>query len=107
MKLILSLLGWALLLYCGGCFVSKYGQQWEFGAYGMPVSLLAEDGFHYRDGTEVDPMSLSIARSGYEAEVMLTFVIGLSTAVGWLVFDCWRLSRMAAELDRYKRKQRQ
>jgi len=37
----------------------------------MPVCLLAADGLHYRDGSEVDAVTLALAQSGQQEELEL------------------------------------
>lgn len=51
--------------------VLTYGKEWRLGRYGMPVSVLAADGRHYADGTEVDAVTLALVRSGWQEEVEL------------------------------------
>ena len=65
--------------------VLTYGKEWRLGRYGMPVSVLAADGRHYADGTEVDAVTLALVRSGWQEEVELLPTGVLLTCLAHLV----------------------
>lgn len=85
-----SKLGWLLFAGLLVYFLSGYGSRWEFGRCAMPSTLLAADGEHHPDGSEVDAVTLALARSGYEQEAYL-LLLGIMVAIwvvgGWLI---WR-----------------
>lgn len=86
-------------------WVCNYGTHWTFGRYWMPSTLLAPDGRTYRDGAEVDVMSLAIARSGFEPECYLAAATGLGLLVGTLVYKMKRLHSMqVAAFNRERRR---
>jgi len=63
-------------------FACRYGSWWEFGSRdGMPSTLLAPDGQHLRDGSEIDPITLAVVRSGYEEEVYLCALVIMAALV--------------------------
>jgi hypothetical protein len=93
MKLIPTL-GWLFFIFVTMANIARFGTHWEFGRYGMPSSTLAADGRTYLDGTEVDPVSLAIARSGWEEEFYLGALIMLAVLVGVTVWQMIRLQRM-------------
>ena len=73
---IFMCLGWLLFIGIIANFVYEHSKRWECGRYYMPHTVLAADGTHYRDGSEVEAIQLMIARSGNEEEIWLG-VIGL------------------------------
>ena len=80
-------------------FLSGYGSCWECGRYGMPSTLLAADGRHYPDGSEVDEVTLAMARSGHEEETYLFIfgILGCVLVVGsWLIWCDRRKQRAEA-----------
>ncbi len=88
-----GLLGWLIFgvstVYC----VATYGKHWDLsGKYHMPTALLSPDGKTYRDGSEVDPVTLALVRQGIEQEAMLG-------AVGTLValFAVWVVKTRRAQ----------
>ena len=49
--------------------VNTFEKQWKCGPkYHLPVSLVAPDGKHYADGELIDPISLSVIRTGHEED---------------------------------------
>jgi hypothetical protein len=94
MKHVWGILGCGLFLFLTIYQATMHGRKWEFGTYGMPVSLLAEDGRHYRDGSEVDPLTLALVRSGNEETVHLIIVGVLLLMLGWLMLECRKLHRL-------------
>jgi hypothetical protein len=97
MKGILPWIGPLVFLGLVLNFAGQYGRCWQFGRYGMPSSLLRADG-KYLDGTEVDPLSLAIARSGWEEEGYLAWLFVLAVLFGALVVRMRRLQREQADL---------
>lgn len=86
MKAIVPLVGWLVLAASiVGC-LTKFNTHWQVGRYGMPHTVVAEDGWHYSSGTEIDPLTLAVVQSGYEEEIglgMAAFVVGCMSWVFW------------------------
>jgi hypothetical protein len=78
--LVLLVFG-ALTVNCG----LRFGTEWEIGRLGMPSTMLAADGKHHPNGDEVEAMTLSLARSGYEQEVYLG-IFGMVAVLDLRVF---------------------
>jgi hypothetical protein len=106
MKQILPWLGPLVFLGLVVNFACQYGQQWRFGRYGMPSSLLSPDGRTYIDGkTEVDPVTLAMARSGKEEECYLGALLVLIILAALVVREMRGLYRMQMkEVDRELRR---
>lgn len=91
--------GWAIV--GGGLFLlltlrqaAMYGREWDFGGdYGLPVIVLAADGRHYRDGSEIDDITLAIARSGHEEGLELLLMGVIVSAVAYVVWSRVRIRR--------------
>jgi hypothetical protein len=64
LEMLCSLAGWAIFLAVGVGFALQHGKRWEFGPHGVTRLLVAEDGINYRDGTPIDPLTLSLHKSG-------------------------------------------
>jgi len=69
----------------------SYGSHWQFGPYGFPNSLVAEDGRHYLNGDEMDPVTASMARNGSEDDF---FGIGISWSC---CVGCYSVYRRASD----------
>jgi hypothetical protein len=102
MRMLLAWLGplamAALMMSCA----LGHGEGWTFGRLGMPATLLDADGKHYADGREVDPLSLAIARSGYEQEIWWAAVAVLVGLVAVLVLEMRRRHRLRLDVMRRK-----
>ncbi len=83
-----ALVGVVLMIVLPARMIWLHGRTWECGPHGLPVSILSPDGRTYRDGSEIDPYSSAIIRSGME-EPLFT---------AWAAFMCWS----AYELRRRK-----
>ncbi len=78
-----------------------YRTRWDFGPrYGMPMALVAADGTHYRDGTRIDPFTLSRIRDGNEGEVFLGLQVVAGTLLAGLGGMLYRAYRK--EIDQIK-----
>ncbi len=70
-----------------------HGREWEFSPHGIPVSALSPDGQTYRNGNEIDPLTLAIIRSGNE-EAIAASIFGFAfLALAFLAFQLWAFSR--------------
>jgi hypothetical protein len=83
-----ALVGVALMIVLPARMIWLHGRTWECGPHGLPVSILSPDGRTYRDGSEIDPYSNAIIRSGMEEPLF----------IAWAAFMCWS----AYELRRCK-----
>jgi len=87
----LAALALLLLMICYSA--AGYGSRWTIGRYGMPHSLLAFDGEHYADGTEICEINQTVIRMGLEEEsylaalVWVLFLFGLVYAYARSVFN--------------------
>jgi len=61
--------------------VCAYGNEWEFGRYCMPRSLVGSDGRTYASGREIDSITLGLIKGDREEETFLA-VLGFLAAVG-------------------------
>lgn len=81
MKWIVPGMGWLLWIYMIVMHISGYGTRWEFGRYYTAKPLLAPDGKHYLDGSEVNEFELRLIEIGKHEELQLIlwgfFLIGL------------------------------
>jgi hypothetical protein len=91
-KDIWDYLFWPVLFAGIGWMIYTHGTRWEFGRYGMPRPLVAEDGWHYLDGAEVDGISLSLYRAGRHEEVMLALVLFMAVMFAGLLHIHYRLA---------------
>jgi len=82
--------------------VVTYGREWHFGKYGMPATLLAADGRHYLDGSEIDEGSLALARSGFEEPLELGMVTVLAGCVVVYIHKSHTLSQKQKKVDLLK-----
>jgi len=88
MNKLYALVGIVAMFLIPARIIWLHGRTWECGPHGLPVSILSPDGRTYRDGSEIDPFSNAIIRSGME-EPLFT---------AWAAFMCWS----AYELRRRK-----
>jgi len=95
--------------------ITEYGTQWDLsGKFHMPTTLLAPDGKHYPDGSEIDFVTLALVNRGIEQEawlvaigVLLVLFTALTRAVvracrTQKAFDC-ELRRIR-EMNRYQQR---
>ena len=87
-----ALLGPAILIMGAVNVAGKYGRQWHFGRYGMPVTLIAQNGLH-PDGQPVNPIVMAIVRTGYEPELHLALSLFIATCLAHLA-NVWRASAL-------------
>jgi hypothetical protein len=104
LKSVPSILGWVIFLAVIANNLRGYGQQWEFGRYGMPSTLVAADGEHHLDGTPVPGVVLAIKNSGREEEAELAALAFVAAVLLWLVYG-WRNERRGEQ--RIQRRVRQ
>ncbi|MBL9081935.1 MAG: hypothetical protein JNK76_09035 [Planctomycetales bacterium] len=71
MNRVYSLVTCAFFGYVAYTLAIHHGTRWEFGAYGLPQPLLAADGRHYRDGTDVEPAIRQLVAADLVVEVQL------------------------------------
>jgi hypothetical protein len=95
MKSLLPGLGWLLFLFSTFNVVTGHGTRWAFSQKGMPVSLVAEDGLHYRDGTPIDAISLGMIHAGVEEDVLLTIFSVIGSALLWVAYESVQYFRAA------------
>src|SRR5277367_3236324 len=98
MKLLAELLGWALFLGLAGYFFLQHGSHWEFGKFGMPHTLIAADGVHHPDGTEIDPATLAMARTGAEEETMLAALCVLALGMAYVLRQWYRVCQLDEQI---------
>lgn len=98
-----AFLGWLVFITSIVMNVVNYRVRWEFGRYGMPRSLIGPTGT-YRDGTVPDPLSRTLAESGFEEEVhlLLAFACLMLTLV--LIREMLRLGHRLSEQNRALRR---
>jgi hypothetical protein len=93
----LVLLGFgALTVNCG----LRFGSEWEIGRLGMPSTMLAADGKHHPNGDEVEAVTLSLARSGYEQEVWWVIFGVLAACFIYLYIGYRQLNRRRMDIFR-------
>jgi hypothetical protein len=95
------------IINCIGCLlfvgltvnvITKYGKEWDLsGKYHMPTTLLSPDGQTYRDGSEVDPVTLALVNHGIEQEFWLVGIEVVLALVMVVVFQKQRSDRMRKE----------
>ena len=101
MRRWISILGWLAFLLCSIKDLPGYGKRWGLSEFGLPTTLLASDGLHYRDGSEIEPAMHVILRSGLEGPVVSLLSVVLLAALAWLRVEIrkWRqVSRDSQEL---------
>jgi hypothetical protein len=88
--------------------VRHYGSRWEFGRMGMPVTIASAD------GTKIDPLTQTLARSGAEEGAMLglllymgvcivgAFLLMRDTAKKRHAIECWQSARAHHELHKLR-----
>lgn len=91
-----SFVTYAFFGYAAYLLHLHYGQRWEFGEYGLPHALIAADGMHYLDGTEVELAVRSIVEVDLEVEVQLVLY---SIVAVWLFF----MVRIYRQMERSRR----
>jgi hypothetical protein len=96
-----SLFGGLIFLFLAGVFVQKYGNEWEIGPHGLPQTAMAEDGWHYRNGKPIDPITLSMARAGYD-EIFSFVILSIFVVCGIGILRLEYLKRTAWERERKK-----
>lgn len=80
----------------------QYGTRWEFGRFGMPRTLIAEDGMHHLDGSPINPITLQLARSGYE-EAYCLVMTGILVLIGVLYVRVMLVrQRLLREIEFYR-----
>lgn len=89
--------GYFLLAYLIVREASLYGTNWVLGKYYMPRSLVAADGLHYPNGEVIDPLTLSLIRSGNE-EIAYLILLAIPAIVLPALFF-WNL----AKIKRYQK----
>lgn len=102
-EVVCAIAGWAFFLAVCGHQAWTYGVEWEFGRYGMPVSLVAPDGLHYQNGRELDPLTRYLINAGLQPECNLVLALLLSAAAAYLVRQVRQTYRMEVELFRLRR----
>jgi hypothetical protein len=80
MKNVLALIWLVIMIGLPVSVIWNHGGTWEFGPHGIPVSVLSADGKTYRNGSEIDPITAAIARSGKE-EPLLGCTLGVVSAL--------------------------
>jgi hypothetical protein len=67
----------------------QHGKQWHF-VYGTPELIVAPDGYHYLDGSTIDPVELALHRSGWERTFYLTMYLAAVYVFCPGLLTCWR-----------------
>jgi hypothetical protein len=80
MNKVYSLFGLVVMVGIPVRAICTYGGLWEFGPHGIPMIALSPDGTTYRDGSELDPLTAAITRSGSE-ETIVGCVLGVLSAL--------------------------
>jgi hypothetical protein len=70
MKNVLALIWLVIFVALPVRVIWTYRGTWEFGPHGIPVSVLSSDGTTYRNGSEIDPVTAVVIRSGKEEQVL-------------------------------------
>jgi hypothetical protein len=96
-----SLVTVAFLIWVPVHVVRTYGGKWEFGPHGLPVSVLSPDGERYRDGDEIDPLTMTWIRAGVEEQVMGVLLGGLVTVVLTLANALRNLARVVERQEEW------
>jgi hypothetical protein len=111
---LLDILGFCVLALLLGHFFQGHGQDWVCGRYGMPRSLVAEDGKHHPSGEEIDSITLGLITNDCEEEVFLVALSIIALALGYTIFESIRVYRrrlrtlkLIGILDMIEEKQRQ
>jgi hypothetical protein len=87
MKNVLALVWLVIIVAFPVRVIWTYGGVWEFGPHGIPMIALSPDGTTYRDGSELDPMTAAITRSGKEEAIWGCWLGGLIAFVAWLACE--------------------
>lgn len=96
-----DIIGWAgigLFMVLLANFLLGYGTRWEFGAWGMPSTLLDETGTRHPDGTPVEDVTLALARSGYEQQAYWAVLLLILCLALWVLYEARRLYRTLKRL---------
>jgi len=83
-----------LFLCLVACCAGGRGTHWEFGRYGMPRTLVSDDGRHDRGGWELNPMQLAMIERDIEEEVMLGLVALNAALLGYWAYLTWQVFRL-------------
>jgi hypothetical protein len=75
-----------ILLFAVVCYAVNYGYSWTLGRYYMPVTILASDGIHCMNGLPADPITRVLVHYDWEAEYLLTVLIGISAGLGYAFY---------------------
>ena len=94
-------LGWGVIVCSSVYILLGHGTRWEFGPrYGMPKALVAPDGIHHLDGSEINLFTLATIRAGNEEEILLAGFVFLGLLLAVHFGRVWRTYRR--ELRRAK-----
>jgi hypothetical protein len=91
-----GLLGTILVYHLAG-----YGTRWEFGPrYHMPKALVAPDGLHFLDGTQIPEVNLAAIRNDRDEELSLFILAGI--VVIFITYACMLYRTYREELHKLK-----
>lgn len=91
MNRLFSLLGIVCLVCIPLRLAWVHGGTWEFSAHGIPVSALSPDGETYRNGDEIDPITLGMIRGGTEEGASACIFIALFVAIAGCAYQALKL----------------
>ncbi len=91
MNKLFSWLGIAMMIFLPARMIWTHGERWEFSSHGIPVALLSPDGETYRNGDEIDPITLGMIRGGIEERVAACILLTLFAATAWCIYEALKL----------------
>jgi len=83
MKNVLALFWLVIIVAFPVRVIWTHGGKWEIGPHGIPMIALSPDGKTYRDGDELDPLTVAITRSGKEETIVGCTLGGLIAFFAW------------------------
>jgi hypothetical protein len=92
-----SLAGWAIFAFVLVGTMRECGVRWDFGPQGFNT-LVASDGEHYRDHTEIDPLTMALHRSGHEGSIQLAMLGIIGALLAYIAYMIVRTQQRVAKL---------
>lgn len=99
-KFVIPALGWLVFICCLGRFAAGCGTRWELRG-GVPEPLIGADG-RYRDGTEPDPVTAYLARTGTHRRAFLILSVLFAALMLWALSLRRACARRQRELEELK-----